>query len=183
LAVGSERAIKQISAQGGYLNDSKIRVPLPPGLKKFAGALRKFGMGKQVEQFEQSINRAAERALAQATTILIDNIKSMSFDDARQIYQGSGDVATQYFREESGPKIATLFKPVVDSAINEVGATRCYNDLALKAAQLPIVGKKINGDLTSHVTNAALDGLFLTLAAEEKLIRKDPASRTTALLE
>lgn len=183
LAVGSERAIKQISAQGGYLNDSKIRVPLPAGLNKLAGALRQFGMGKQVEQFEQSINRAAERASAQATAILIDNIKNMSFDDALKIYQGSGDAATQYFREKSGPKIAALFKPVVDSALSEVGATRYYNDLALKAAKLPIVGKKINGDLTSHVTNAALDGLFLTLAAEEKLIRKDPASRTTALLK
>lgn len=183
LAVGSERAIKQISAPGGYLNDSKIRVPLPAGLNKLAGALRQFGMGKQVEQFEQSMNRAAERAAAQATAILIDNIKNMSFDDARKIYQGSGDAATQYFREKSGPKIAALFKPVVDSALSEVGATRYYNDLALKAAQLPIVGKKINGDLTSHVTNAALDGLFLTLAAEEQLIRKDPASRTTALLK
>ena len=178
LAVGSERAIKQISAPGGYLNDSKIRVPLPAGLNKLAGALRQFGMGKQVEQ---SMNRAAERAAAQATAILIDNIKNMSFDDARKIYQGSADAATQYFREKPGPKIAALFKPVVDSALSEVGATLYYNDLALKAAQLPIVGKKINGDLTSHVTNAALDGLFLTL--EEQLIRKDPASRTTALLK
>ncbi|SIS72882.1 DUF4197 domain-containing protein [Neptunomonas antarctica] len=183
LAVGSERAIKLISAEGGYLNDPQIRVPLPAGLDKLAGPLRQFGMGEQVDQFEQSINRAAERAAPQATAILVDNIRSMSFEDARKIYEGSDDAATQYFREKAGPQIAALFKPEVDSALSEVGATRYYNDLASQAAQLPIVGQQVTGDLSSHVTKAALDGLFLKIAAEEKLIRDNPAARTTDLLK
>jgi hypothetical protein len=179
LAVGSERAIKLISAEGGYLNDPQIRVPLPAGLDKLAGPLRQFGMGEQVDQFEQSINRAAERAAPQASAILVKNIRSMSFEDARKIYEGSDDAATQYFREKAGPQIAALFKPEVDSALGEVGATRYYNDLA----QLPIVGQQVTGDLSGHVTKAALDGLFLKLAAEEKLIRDNPAARTTDLLK
>lgn len=183
LVVGSERAIKLISADGGFLNDPQIRVPMPTGLDQLAGPLRKFGMSKQVDQFEQSINRAAERAAPQATAILVDNIRNMSFEDARKIYEGSDDAATQYFRQKAGPQIAALFKPEIDSALGEVGATKYYNNLATQAAELPLIGKKVDGDLTNHVTNAALDGLFLKLATEEKLIRENPAARTTDLLK
>ena len=57
-----------------------------------------------------------------------------------------------------------------------MGATRYYNDLASYAAQLPIIGNKVNADLTDHVARAALDGLFMKLAVQEKLIRNNPAS-------
>jgi hypothetical protein len=183
LAIGSERAIKVISLEGGYLNDPQIRVPLPAGLNQLAQPLRQIGMGKQVDQFLQSINRAAERAAPHATNILLDNIRSMSFEDVNMIYKGSDDAATQYFRKKSGPQIAALFKTEVDTALNQVGATRYYNDLTLKAAKIPFVGKQISQDLTSHVTSAALDGLFLKIAAQEKLIRTDPAARTTDFLK
>jgi hypothetical protein len=73
--------------------------------------------------------------------------------------------------------------PQVDSTLSEVVATLYYNDLASQAAKLPIVGNKINADLPRHVTNAALDGLFMKLAAQEKLIRKNPTARITDLLK
>ena len=47
-----------------------------------------------------------------------------------------------------------------------MGATRYYNDLASYAAQLPIIGNKVNADLTDHVARAALDGLFMKLAVQ-----------------
>jgi len=38
-------------------------------------------------------------------------------------------------------------------------------------------------DLDQYVTNQALNGLFLTLAEEERKIRQDPAARVTDLLK
>jgi hypothetical protein len=38
-------------------------------------------------------------------------------------------------------------------------------------------------DVDAYVTNKALDGLFKMVADEEKLIRQNPAARTTALLQ
>ena len=97
LIAAIERAIKLISAEGGHLNDPQIRVPLPTGIDTLKVTLRQFGIGKQVDHFKQSINHAAERAAPKATAILVDNIRSVSFEDARKIYQGSNDDATQYF--------------------------------------------------------------------------------------
>ena len=37
-------------------------------------------------------------------------------------------------------------------------------------------------DLTDHVLDKAIDGLFLYLGREEAAIRRDPAKRTTAIL-
>jgi hypothetical protein len=37
-------------------------------------------------------------------------------------------------------------------------------------------------DLDGYVTQAALEGLFTLLAEQERLIREDPAARTTELL-
>ena len=38
-------------------------------------------------------------------------------------------------------------------------------------------------DIDTYVTDKAVDGLFLMVAAEEKRIRENPAARTTDLLE
>jgi hypothetical protein len=38
-------------------------------------------------------------------------------------------------------------------------------------------------DLTDYVTQGTLDGLFRTLAGEERRIRQDPVARSSELLE
>jgi len=38
-------------------------------------------------------------------------------------------------------------------------------------------------DLDQYITHKTLDGLFVKLAAEEKLIRNDPVARSTELLK
>jgi hypothetical protein len=38
-------------------------------------------------------------------------------------------------------------------------------------------------DLDGYVTDKALDGLFLKLASEEKMIRENPVARSTDLLK
>lgn len=38
-------------------------------------------------------------------------------------------------------------------------------------------------DVDRYITNKAIDGLFLMVAREEKLIRRNPAARTTDLLK
>lgn len=47
---------------------------------------------------------------------------------------------------------------------------------------LPFVERPVF-DLEAYVTDEALDGLFLRIAAEEERIRTDPLARTTELLK
>lgn len=183
LSVGTERAIKMISAKDGFLKDQAIKIPMPGVLSQLAGPMRQLGLGDQVDAFETSINRAAEKAAPKAAGIIGESIKSMTFEDASRIYQGADDAATEYFKEKTSSRIAELFKPDIEQALGEVGATRYYSQLAQQAAAVPVVGKEVNTDLTDYVTQAALAGLFTKLAEQEKSIRENPAARTTELLK
>ncbi|MDO6513230.1 MULTISPECIES: DUF4197 domain-containing protein [unclassified Neptuniibacter] len=183
LEVGSRRAIEEISQPGGYLDNQDIRIPLPDGINKVASLLKKYGLESQVTEFEESMNRAAEKAAPQATELIVSAVKEMSFDDAKKIYSGSDDAATQYFKEKTSGKLRELFQPTVEESLGQVGATRYYNDLASEAKEIPFVGDKVNVDLDNYVTEEALNGLFTMLAVEEKKIRENPAARTTDLLK
>ncbi|MAY43442.1 MULTISPECIES: DUF4197 domain-containing protein [unclassified Neptuniibacter] len=183
LEVGSKRAIEEISQPGGYLDNKNIRIPLPDGVDKVASILKKYGLEEQVNQFEESMNRAAEKAAPQATELIVGAVKEMSFEDAKKIYSGPDDAATQYFKDKTSSKLRTLFQPSVQESLGQVGATKYYNELAGQAKDIPFVGDKVNVDLDSYVTEEALNGLFTMLAAEEKKIRENPAARTTDLLK
>ncbi|ODN67041.1 DUF4197 domain-containing protein [Methylophaga muralis] len=183
LEVGTRKAVENVSQEGGYLNNPQIRIPLPPRVQQAAGVMRQMGLNKMADDFEQSINRAAEKAAPQATSIMIDAIKSMTIDDARTILNGENDAATRFFEDRTRTKLAGLFEPIIDTSLNEVGATRYYNQLDDKVSSLPVVGQDLNLDLPDYVTGQALDGLFVMLAQEEQKIRNNPAARTSEILQ
>lgn len=183
LETGTRKAIDTVSQNGGYLNNPQIRIPLPPRVQQAAGLMRQMGLNKMADDFEQSINRAAEKAAPQATSIMIDAIKSMTIDDAKTILNGGNDAATRFFEDRTRSRLAGLFKPVIDTSLNEVGATRYYNQLDEQVSALPVIGQDLNMDLPEYVTDQALDGLFVMLAQEEQKIRTNPAARTSEILQ
>jgi len=184
LEVGSRQAIETVSQKDGYFSNAQIKIPLPDQLQQASGLLRKFGLGSQVDQFELSMNRAAEQAAPEATEILVSAIKDMSIDDARTILNGSDNAATEYFREKTSTRLTELFRPSVKTSMDQVGVTKYYGELTQEAAQVPMVGDLAqNYNLEDYVTQGALDGLFTMLAAEEKKIRENPVARTTDLLK
>lgn len=183
LSIGSERAVDAVSKPDGYLSNELIKIAMPPKLKQAGDLMRKFGLSSYADTFEQSMNHAAEKAAPAATALIIDAITEMSIEDANNILQGSDDAATQYFREKTTAQLTDLFRPTIDSSLNQVGTTKYYNDLTDKVAAIPLVGENIDMNLTDYVTEQALNGLFTMIALEEKKIRDNPAARTTELLK
>ena len=182
LHVGTENAVKITSRINGFYNDPAIKIPLPGAVQKVEGVLRTVGYGKQVDAFELSMNRAAEKAVPAAKEIFWDAIKKMSFTDARKILDGGDDAATLYFKDKTYDPLYNLFKPTVNETMGQVGVTRMYQDLEKKVSTVPFTGG-LTVDLDDYVTKGTLDGLFFMLAAEEKKIREDPAARITPILK
>lgn len=182
LEVGTRKAVETVSQTDGYFKNPRIRIPLPENVQKVEKLLRAGGLGSQVEAFELSMNRAAERAAPEARSIFGDAIRQMTFADAREILDGADDAATQYFRQKTSDRLQTLFKPITHQAMSEVGVTQSYQTLDAKIQTLPLADQ-MSLDLDQYVTDKALDGLFLMLAEEEKKIRRDPAARVTDLLQ
>lgn len=183
LNVGTQKAVKKVSAADGYFKNPKIKIPLPRDLQKWADRLRKIGLGKKVDELELSMNRAAEQAAPKAKDIFVDAVKKMTITDARNILYGkNSNEATLYFEKHTRPSLFTLFFPVMKTALDNVGATKAYKYLLQKYNALPLVEKK-EYSLDTYATDKALDGLFYMISQEEALIRKDPAARITDLLK
>ena len=182
LEIGTRNAVRTVGRTDGYFKNPEIRIPLPENVRKVEKALRATGFGSQVDQFELSMNRAAERAAPEAEAIFWDAIKQMSFADARQILEGPDDAATRYFQDKTSSRLQKTFKPITHQAMSEVGATRHYQSLDAKIRTIPFA-EQVSFDLDQYVTEKALSGLFLMLAEEEKKIRQDPAARVTDLLK
>jgi hypothetical protein len=182
LEIGTEKAVSRVSQVDGYYRNPNIRIPLPGPVEKAESVLRTVGYGDQVDAFEKSMNRAAERAAPEAKRLFWEAIRQMKVEDARNILEGSDDAATQYFKEKTSVRLHEIFKPIVHDTMGEVGATRYYQDLDRKVTSMPF-GETFRFDLDEYVTDEALDGLFYMVAQEEKRIRQDPAARVTDLLK
>lgn len=182
LAVGAERAIKGLSGSGGFFDDKDVRIPLPGKMRKMESTLRMLGQGKAVDEFLQTVNRAAEQAVPKAAPIVGDAIRNMSFADAKAVLSGPDDAATDYFRGKTSGALTKAMLPIVSSATAKAGVTRAYKQMIDKAGPAAaMLGDDL--DVDEYVTEKTLDGLFFKLAEEEKSIRHNPAARSTELLK
>lgn len=182
LAVGTEKAVKSLGRENGYFANQAVKILLPQNLQKFADIARKAGLQQQVDELVLSMNRAAERAVPLAATHFGNAIRGMGIQDVRAILQGGDTGATAFFQRTTREPLFAAFKPVVSKTVEQAGAARAWRNLAERAERVPLLGKQ-KLDLDDHVTNRALDGLFLVVGEEEKKIRRDPLARTTSLLK
>jgi hypothetical protein len=182
LRVGTGNAVSTLSKPGGYLDNPKIRIPLPESVQKFDRVLRAAGFGPQLDEFDLSMNRAAEAAAPKAKPIFWDAITGMTFEDARKILEGRENEATLYFKDQTQDPLKRVFEPIIENSMSRVGATRKYQALEDKLSKIPFAGD-MNLSLDDYVTDKALDGLFYMLGQEEMKIRQDPSARVTDLLK
>ncbi|MDA0238405.1 MAG: DUF4197 domain-containing protein [Proteobacteria bacterium] len=181
LAVGAGRVVETVGKSDGYNSDPAIHIPLPESLQNVQSTLKKFGMSGMADDLELKLNRAAEAAAPGTKQALLDAIKGMSLDDAKAIYNGPKDAATQYFQRTTSENLKGVIKPVVDQSLSQVGAIASYDNLIGKYSNLPFV-PNVSANLSEHTVGLALKGLFHYLAVEEAAIRDNPAKRTTELL-
>ncbi len=178
LTQGAQIAVKQLGTPGGFSNNPEVKIGLPGKLEKAAGALKMLGMGDQITQLEDSMNKAAESAVTQAQPILVNAVKNMSVTDAKGILSGGQDSATQYLDKSSREQIRAKFLPIVKQSTDKVGVAQQYNALA-KKAPMGLLGGKADS-VENYVTEQALDGLFKMIAQQEESIRQIPAAAATS---
>lgn len=182
LRIGSENVVNQLGTADGFNADSLIHIPLPDELQKIKSVLGKIGMSHVADDLELKLNRAAEAATPKAKALFLDSIQKMTFDDVKKIYKGPENSATQYFQGKMTPALSKEMEPIVNKSMSEVGAVQAYDKLLGEYKDLPFV-PDVKADLTKHVIEKGMDGIFYYLAQEEAAIRKDPVKQTTDLLQ
>jgi hypothetical protein len=182
LTQSARAAVARLGMTDGFLGNPKVRIPLPDALQKVEGVMRTLGMSKHPENLIVAMNRAAEKATAEAMPLMVEAVENIPVEDAGKILAEGDDAATQYFRSTMSEELIQKFLPVVKEATSQVGLMKKYNDFAGKGVKLGLVAEK-DAQIENYVTQKALNGLFLIMAEEERVIRNDPGGQADALLQ
>jgi len=182
LQIGSERVVGQLGRPDGFNGDPAIHIPLPAQLNTVKTVLSTAGMSGAIDDLELKMNRAAEAATPKAKKLFLQAISQMTFSDVKAIYSGPEDAATKYFQDKLTPSLSKEMMPIVDSSMSQVGAVQAYDGVMSKYKAMPFV-PDVKANLSQHVTDKGIAGIFYYLGKEEAAIRQNPARQTTDLLK
>lgn len=190
LSFGSDSAGTQLSRANGYFGDAAVKILLPPEAQQLITYASQIGLQPYINDVVLKMNRGAEKAATKAAPIFLNAITGMTVNDGFAILKGSDTAATGYLRTATTNQLTAAFAPEINSAMDEVGATQAWNSLFSTynnyvntfAGQL-LGLQTVETDLGAYATRRALNGLFLKVADQEKLIRVDVNRRTTDLLK
>jgi hypothetical protein len=182
LAQGADVAVSNLGKTNGFYGNPKVRIPLPASMEKGSKVMRQLGMGPQLDQLQQTMNKAAEAAVVEAKPVLLNAVKQMSVNDAKNILAGGDTAATEYFRRTTSSELTMRFAPIVKKHTDQLGLAAQYKQFVKPAAGFGLVDPK-QASLDGFVTEKALDGLFLMVAEEEKAIRQNPLGQSSDLLK
>lgn len=181
LETGAVNAVKLLGVADGFLGNPKVRIPLPDPLREAGKLMKALGQGRQLEELEVAINRAAESAVPLARNLLVDAVRTMSVQDAKSILGGGETSVTEFFAGRTRAPLTEAFLPQVRQVVAKVGLAQRYDQVAGKAASMGLL-KGEDAGIDRYVTRKALDGLYLVIGEEEKKIRRDPVGAGSDIL-
>ena len=180
LLQGSGNAVTLLGHTNGFLDNPKVRIPLPKNLARAEKLMRLAGMGGEADELVETMNHAAEAAVPEAKTMLTGAVEKMTITDAKNILTGGDDSVTRFFKEKTLVELTQKFLPIVRQHTEQLQLAQKYNEYAATGARLGLV-KQENADISQYVTRKALDGLYTIIADEERSIRANPLGATGSL--
>jgi len=181
---GIGNAIANVGVLDGFLGNSLVRIPLPKVLQDVQSYLKPLGADGLLVELQQQLNRGAEKAAPIAKDIFVGAVRELTITDALNIVRGPDNAATQYLADRTTTKLASLFSPIMENALNQTGALQLADQLQSTLRNVPLGPNLSNarGDLIKHGVEYGLKGVFYYIGEEEKAIRANPAKRTSEIL-
>ena len=186
LHVSTDTSVTKANAVNGFLANEAIKVAIPEEAQHVIEKTRKIpivnkAVARVMDDFEESMNRAAEDAAGEAKEVFKEVIQNITFQDVVQILNGEDDAATQFLENNARQSLYDRFYPIIDNSMSKKNVDQTWSQVTGLYNQH--VGGEIETDLNAYITNKALDGLFYLIAEEEAKIRKDPMHRVTEILQ
>ncbi len=192
LTQGVQKAVASLGRAGGFSSLAGVESALPDKLKKLGSVLNLGGQGKIVQDFQASLNQAAEQAVPAAGPVLADAIQHLSVTNAPALLASSDTAATDYLRRTTETSLYAKILPLVQNSTAKAGVTAKYQDLLAKYQSVTSLGSLFGakspvnfqpGDIDAYITQKTLDGLFQATANEERNLRTNSLARTSPLLQ
>lgn len=183
LGKASDGALNKLSQPDAFYDDKDVRIGLPfigrqsGFLGSILGAGEKLGI---LDGLTRAVNDAAGAAAGEAKPIFRNAINAISFEDVPDILSNSQG-GTQYLRSSANDDLHAKLRPLVDTALGDLGAYRQLDELSARHRFIRRVGLSREG-LNGTVTDQGLDGIFSYMGKEEKGLRDNPLGEAGKLL-
>ncbi len=184
LGQASDGALDKLARPGAFWEDQAVRLLLPGPLQKAAGILRFTNKVGLTGDLQRSMNDAAGLAAKEAKPIFRSAIDGMTLSDGIGIVTGGDTGATDYLRRTSGETLGEKIRPLIASALGEVGAFDQLGRLGKVSSLTRLAGLDLSEDgLTNSAKDQALNGIFTYIGREEGKFRSNPISKGKDLLK
>ena len=136
LGKASDSSLDKLSQPGAFYNDPAVRIMLPllggagGTIGKLLGGADKLGL---TDGITRKLNDAAGLAAREAKPVFRAAINGLKLSDVPGIV-GQRDGVSQYLRRTSGEELKGKFRPLIDTALNQVWQASCWPALSRKAA-------------------------------------------------
>jgi hypothetical protein len=167
LTRSARSAIQQLGRENGFFNDATLKIGLP---KKFAKAdriLRTLGHQQKVDDLILAMNRAAELAVLQMQTPVLNAIQHMPVSDEHRASSDS-------FRQVSEKELAETLLAIIQANSEKSDLTRAYRNLASVLARYGIKSELIT--VERYVNTQALNALYRRIGEAEQQLRTQSAT-------
>ena len=200
LGMASDHALDKLAQPGAFYNDQSVRINLPGagnlgGLGGLGGSSGGGGLGGALggllgggngggglggalggvgglDSITRKLNDAGGQAAHAAKPVFRAAISKMSVSDVPGIIQQK-DGGTQYLRKSAGGVLHTQVRPLVDTALANVGAYHALDQLTAGNSMLAQLGLT-HDKLGNSVTEQALGGIYKYMGNEEAGLRANP---------
>lgn len=195
LGKASDSALDTLAQPGAFYGDPAVRISLPilgslsglgGGLGGSLGGTLGSVLGTAEKQglldgLMRKLNDAAGIAAGAAKPMFRTAISKLSISDVPGIVQ-QNDGATQYLKRSAGDQLGLKLRPMIDTALLQVGAFRTLDGLS-KSSSLVRAAGLTRGMLGKSVADQALNGIFRYIGGEEGRMRANPLGPAGSLLD
>ncbi|GAB5486644.1 MAG: hypothetical protein Pars2KO_02140 [Parasphingorhabdus sp.] len=184
LGNASDNALDKLGEPGAFYADKAVRILLPGPLKRATKILRFTSKAGLTGDITRTLNSAAGQAALTAKPVFRSAIDGLTLTDGLGIVTGGDTAGSQYLRKTAGVELGNKVRPLIESALGDLGAFKQVERLGSISSLARLGGMDISRDgLTDSVKDQAMDGIFTYIGREESNFRRNPLDRGKNLLK
>jgi len=177
LVVASDRVVQQVVADSGYSIDGEVR--LSSDLRRVQKTAIKLGHEASFEQLKKQVNEAVIAVVPVTGKLLKAEVRRVELSEPRGLLASHETAATDFLRRKVSVNLHRQLQPLVMDLLRRTGAASTTATLASEIQW----GNLLDTVTENHIIEQSIDGFFDKLEVQEAIIRQDPASRPTKLLQ
>jgi hypothetical protein len=180
LADSAEASADELDGKRGFRQLPARRIAIPIIMSPMIRTLDGICHCSKVDELENRMNQAAERAMHSGMPGIQRIIHQTHFEEPRAIVRGSSDAAASTMRTQHEQAMWNHMRGVVADEMVRNGTVELHERLRGLYTDLPFHHAP-EYSLEDHVTDHAMTGFWTVLGEQEARIRRNPGSKYKAL--